>query len=134
LRAAQRPLRGVAQQGLDQVHQVMVVLVRGVKLDHGELGVVARGYPLVAEIAVDLEHTLEAAHDQALEVKLGRDAQVELDVERVVMGHERPRRRAARDGVHHRRLDLEIAVGDEEVAHRLHDARALGEHAPRVLV
>ena len=33
--------------------------------------------------------------------------------------------------MHHRRLDLEIATGDEELAHRLHDLRAGDEHASR---
>ena len=33
--------------------------------------------------------------------------------------------------MHHRRLDLEIATRDEELAHRLHDLRAGDEHASR---
>ena len=47
------------------------------------------------------------------------------------MRHERPRRRAARDRMHHRRLDLEVAARDEELADRLHDLRALDEHVAR---
>jgi len=42
--------------------------------------------------------------------------QIELDIERVVMGNERLGRRAARDRVQHRRLDLEIAAAGEMVA------------------
>jgi hypothetical protein len=41
--------------------------------------------PSLRKLPVDLEHPLEAAHQQALEVQLRRDAQVHLLVERVVV-------------------------------------------------
>ena len=87
--------------------------------------------PFVAEVAVDLENLLEPAHHELLQVQLRRDAQVELHVERVVMRHERPRGGAARDRMHHRRLDLEVAARHEEFADRLHDLRSLDEHVAR---
>ena len=93
-----------------------------------------RGQPLVPEIAVDLVHALEAADDEPLEVQLGRDAQVHVLAERVVVRHERPRDRAARDRLHHRRLDLEEAEGVEEVAQEPHHARARAERLARGLV
>ena len=70
--------------------------VRPVELEHRELGVVLRRDPFVAEVAVDLVDPLEAADHQPLQVQLGRDAQVEVDVERVVVRHERAAPRAAR--------------------------------------
>jgi hypothetical protein len=79
---------------------------------------VADADPLVAEVAVDLEHPLEAAHQQPLQVELGRDAQEHLLVERVVVGHEGLGIGTARDGVQHRRLDLQEAVLDHEAADR----------------
>jgi len=85
---------------------------------------------VVAKIAVDLEYFLQSAYDQLLQVQLGRDAQVELGVERIVVGDKRPRRRASGDGMHHRRLHLEIAAGDEEFAHRLDDPGPRDEHPP----
>ena len=112
----------------------MVVLVGLVELEHRELGIVPRRDAFVAEVAVDLEHLLEAADDEPLQVELRRDAQVELHVERVVVRHERPRRGAARDRMHHRRLDFEIAARDEELADRLHDLRALDEHVARLRI
>ena len=42
------------------------------------------------------------ADDQTLEVQLRRNAQIELHIERVVMGHKRPRCGAPRYGLHHR--------------------------------
>jgi hypothetical protein len=69
---------------------------------------------LVAETPVDLEHALEAAHQQALEVQLRRDAQVHLLVQRVVVRDERLGVGAARDRVEHGRLHLQEAVPHHE--------------------
>jgi hypothetical protein len=55
-------------------------------------------HAFVAEVAVDLEHAVEAADDQALQVQLRRDAQEHLHVQRIVVGDERLGRRAAGDG------------------------------------
>ena len=68
---------------------------------------------------------LETADDQALEVQLGRDAQVHIDVERIVMGDERTGSRAARDGVEARGLNLHKAAGIHEVADLAHDGGTL---------
>jgi len=122
------------EQRLGELHQVGVVRVRLVELEHRELGVVLRRDPLVAEAPVDLVHALEAAHDEALEVQLGRDAQVEVHPERVVVGPERPRDRAAGDRLHHRRLDLEEAARLEEGAERAHEPRAQPEDLARLRV
>ena len=124
-------MRELAQQLLGQVHQVGVVLVGLVELQHGELGIVPGRDALIAEVAVDLEHLLESADDEPLQVQLRRDAQVELHVERVVLGDERPCRGAAGDRMHHRRLDFEIAAAHEEIADALDDLRTLDEHVAR---
>ena len=127
--AGQR-LAELGEERLGQLHQVAVVGVRLVELEHRELGVVLGRDALVAEDPADLVDAVEAAHDQPLEVELRRDAQVEVHVERVVVGHERPRRRAAGDRLHHRRLDLEEAARVEERADRLDEPRA-GAGRPR---
>ena len=77
---------------------------------------------------------LDAAHDEPLQIELGRDAHVERHVERVVMRDERARQRAARHRLHHRRLDLEEAARDQKLANRRDDTAAHLEHAPRVRV
>jgi hypothetical protein len=53
------------------------------------------GHALVAEVAAELVHTLEPADDQSLQIELGRDAQVEVDVELVRVRDERVGERAA---------------------------------------
>ena len=114
--AARDLARQLQEHRLGQRHQVLVGRVRLIELQHRELGVVLARQPLVAEVAADLVDALEAADDQPLEVQLGRDAHVEVEIERVVMGRERARRGAAQDRVHHRRLDLEEPARVEEAA------------------
>ena len=107
-----RPGDGLDER-LDPRHRVVVVGVRLVPLEHRELGVVLERDALVAEVLAELVDALEPADDQPLEVELGRDAQVEVAVELVVMRHERPRERAAVARLQHRRLDLDEALAVE---------------------
>ncbi len=109
---------------------MFVVHVRLVELEHRELGIVLRRDPLVPEVTVDLVHPFEAADGQALEIQLRRDPQIQVEVERVVMRHERARQRASRDRLHHRRLDFEEPAVVQELPNRRHDARARLEHLP----
>ena len=125
-----------ARHGRDHLlghdHQLLVVAVGLVELEHRELGIVLRRDPLVAEVTVDLVDAFDAADGQPLEVELRRDPQEQLHVERVVMGHERPRQRAAGDRLHHRRLDFEVAARVQESPDVRQHAAADLEHAPRV--
>ena len=88
-------VRRLGDDRLDQVHHLVVVGERLVGLEQGELGVVAGVEALVAEDAADLEDAFHAADDEPLERQLERDPHVHVDVERVVVGDERPRRGAA---------------------------------------
>ena len=94
----------------------------------------ARRKAFVAEVAVDFEHLLEAADDQALQVKLGRDTQKLLHIERVVVGDERLGRGAAGDRMHHRCFDFHEAVTDHVIADRRDDGRTGAEGKARFLV
>ena len=124
----------VDDEALGELHHVVVVGERLVRLEHRELGVVAGVDALVAEHATDLEHALEAADDEPLQVQLGRDAEVEIDVERVVMRDERARGRPAElvvsTGVS---TSTKPAVG-ELAPDRRHRGEADREHASGVFV
>ena len=111
-----------------------VVGVRLVPLEHRELGLVLVRDALVAEVLADLVDALEAADDEALEVELGRDAQVEVGVELVRVRDERVRERAAVPRLQDRRLDLDEAVLVQVAADRGDDPRAQEEELARVLV
>ncbi len=110
-----------------ELHQVVVVCVGLVELEHSELGVVFGADALVAEVAVDLVDAVEASDDEALEVKLGGDAEEEVEVERVVVRGEGLRGGASRDLVHHRGFDFEVAAGVEEFSDGAQDGGAFDE-------
>ena len=127
LRGAVHGHRDPFEQLLGELHHPAVVLVGDVDLHAGELGVVRAVHALVAEVLAQLVDTVESADDQLFEVELRGDAQVEVDVERVVVRDEGTRRGSARNGLQDRRLDLDIALRVEELAHRRDDLRALDE-------
>ena len=106
---------------LGQVHHRAVVAVGLVDLEHRELGIVPRADAFVAVDAAQLVHPLDAADQQPLEVQLQRDPQEQVDVERVVMRHERPGRGAAGDRVQRRPFDFDEAAAAERLANRAHD-------------
>ena len=110
----------------------VVVAVGLVGLQHGELGVVLGADPLVAVDPADLEDPLHAADQQPLQVQLGGDPQEQVDVERVVVGDERPGRRAAGDRLHRRRLDLDEPSLGHHPAERGDDLRPAEEDGQRL--
>ena len=118
---------GRAHHLLDHLHDQVVVDVRLVCLQHGELRVVLEADALVAEVLADLVDPVDAADDAALEIELDRDAQVEVAVELVVVRGERPRHGAAVQRLQDRRLDLDEAALVEEAADGADHVRALDE-------
>ena len=134
LRRPERLPRDEVDEVLDPSHRVPVVGVRLVPLEHRELGVALEVDALVAKVLADLVHALEAADDQPLEVELGRDAEVEVLVEHVVMRHERLGERAAVARLQHGRLHLDEALAVEEAPDRGDDARAQHEVGTHLLV
>ena len=95
-------------------HHVLIVGVCLVELQHGEFRIVLCGDALIAKVSVDFIHTIEAADDQALQIKLRRNAEIQVEIEGVVMRPERPRDRSARNGLHHRCFDFDISARIEK--------------------
>ena len=122
------------QHLLGQRHQLLVVGVGLIELEHRELGIVLRRHALVPEVARELVDPLDPADDQPLQVQLGRDAQEEIHVERVVVRDERPRGGAARDRLHHRRFDFEKSARVEEAPNRRDDVRPHFEDPARIRI
>ena len=114
----------VTKHVFSELHEVLVIPPGDVELHHREFRIVTHRNSLIPEVAVDLEHALEAADDQTLQIKLRRDPQIKLHVQRVVMGLEWPRGSTAGDRMHHRRFDFEVTMADHEFAHRLDNFRA----------
>ncbi len=119
---------------LDERHDVAVVGVGLVELERGELGIVARRQALVAEQPADLEHLLEAADHEPLQVELGGDAQVHVHVEGAEVGDEGSRVRTAWDGVEDRRLDLDEPEVPQPFTHAADEPAAKQERVPALRV
>ena len=98
---AEEVLRERAEQVFGQRHEITVVGIGLVKLQHGEFGIVDGRDAFIAKISIDFKHPLEPAHDQSFEVEFRRDAQVEVPIERVVVRHERAGRGSPGNGLHH---------------------------------
>ena len=99
-----------AQHLLAKVHHRVHVGVSPVKLEHRELGIVSRGDTFVAKVAIEFVNLFETANEQSLQVKFGRDACIQVNVERVVMGFERPRRRSGGEWCQHRSFNFDVTV------------------------
>ena len=126
--------RGLAQQLLGEVHHPPYVLVGRIELEHREFRVMARTDALVAEIAIDLEHAFEPAHHQPLQIQLGGDPKIHVDIERLVVRDERACGGSTRNQLQHRRLDLEEALLGHQAPHLGHRARPDLEDPARGLV
>ena len=77
-RAPVQVLRQVGQHPLGEIHHVMIVPIGGVELHLGEFRVMGGIHAFIAEIAPNLIDALQPAHQQALQVQLKGDAQVQL--------------------------------------------------------
>ena len=119
---------------LGEGHHPVVVLVGHVDFHGGELGVVGAVHTLVAEVAAELIHSGEATHDEALEVELVGDAEVEVDVERVVVGDEGACSGAAGDALQHGGVHLEVALLVEVGTHLVHYLGTLHEDVAHLRV
>ena len=116
--------RRVLDQLAAAVDPHVVVGVRLVRLQQRELGVVAEVDALVAERAAQLEDPLDAADAQPLEVELGGDAQVEVEIVGVDVGEERAGVGAAVDLLQDRGLDLQKPLADQRFADRVQNTAA----------
>ena len=125
---------GLLHEFLDQLADGIIGAVGLVGLDHSELGGVGGVDALVAEVAVDLEHTVDAADQAALEEQFRGDAQVQIQVEGVHVRGERTGGRATVQGLQHRGFDLEEVVGIEGVTQGCHGLGTVAHHVANVLV
>ena len=132
--AAENILAKRAQEVLHERHHAAVVAVGLIDFEHGKLGVVTAGDSFVAEIAANLEDTVVTADQHALQIKLQRYAQHEIDAQRVVVRLERTGRRAAGDVLQNRSFDFEKIAVFEKAANMRNDLRARHEAIARLRV
>ena len=104
------------------------VRVGGVCLHGSELWVVREVGALISELTTKLVDALKTANKQALQWKLGCNAQVVLGVQRVVVRDERLCVCAAKNLLENRGLNLHVTVCLHELADDGDNLRALAEH------
>ncbi|SBM29952.1 Uncharacterised protein [Klebsiella oxytoca] len=131
---AENVLRQGAEQGFGQLDQVFIVRIGHIEFHHGELWVMTNGDTFVTEVTVDFEHALEAANHQTLQVQFRRDAQVHIQIQRVVMGDERTGGSATGDHLHHRGFHFHKAAADHELADAGQDLRTHFKGVARFIV
>ena len=134
IRGAQYRLGQGTQHVLGQVHQVMVITVCLIELQHGEFRIMPGGEAFITEVTVDLEHLLEAAYHQPLQVQFRRNAQVHVQVQAVVMGDEGARGGAAGDHLQHRGFGFHKVFLHQEVTDTGHDLGANLERLARIFI
>jgi len=117
-----------------ELHEVLIVAVGLIKLEHGEFGIVLGGNTLVAEIAIDFEDAIKAADGEPLKIELRRDAKVKINIKRVVMGDKRPGGGTTSDGVHHGCFYFDVAPGIKKIAQLTDDAGSRFENFAGPLV
>ncbi len=110
----------------------VVVGVRLICLQQGEFGVVAEVDTFVAERASQLEDALDPADAQPLEVQLGSDAQVEIEIVGVDVGEERAGVGATVDLLQDRGFDLQKPLADQGFANRVQYAAAGPDEVTRL--
>src|SRR5882724_3398170 len=94
----------MTNQFFNKVRHFLKIGVRPVGFEHGEFRIVFSGNAFVPEVAADLENLVEPAYEQTFQVKLGRDAQIKIEAERLVIGAKRFGSSATCNGLQNRRL------------------------------
>ena len=115
------------QQFLRKAHHPVVVLVLHVQLHTSEFRVMVLVHTLVTEVLAYFIYTFESAHNQSLQVKLGGDTQVEVHIQRVMVGDERTGACSTGDGLKNRRLHFRVAGFIQHSTHGLDDGGTLQE-------
>ena len=128
------PLGQFPHEFVGQIHEVSVVGIGLIELQHGEFWIVPSGQTLVTKIAVDFINALEASDHQTLQEQLWGHTQKQWHIQRIVVSGKRPRCGPSRDAMHHGGFYLQIAALIEKVTKGLHHHGARAEHAPRVFV
>src|SRR6185503_18841445 len=83
----------------------------------------------VSEVPIDFKHAWKTAHDQPLQIEFGRDAEIEIDTERIMVRDKGFRGRTSGNRMHHRGFDFKEASFDQERANAGDDSAAGGKDA-----
>ena len=134
LRGAVQRQGDTLQHGLHKLHHPVVVLIGHINLHTGELGVVGPVHTLVAEIAAELIHTFIPADDKPFQIQFIGYAQIQVDVQSIVVRDKGTCSGSAGDDLQHRCVHLQIALLVEVLAHCVHNLCPLHKSLPHVRI
>src|SRR5262249_5249029 len=84
-------------------------------------------HPLVAKNAPDFINAVDPTNDNPFQVEFGRNPQIEVEIQRIVVGNKRPGRRSTVGGEKHPGFALDVAAFIKEAANAGNGARALAK-------
>lgn len=115
----------LGEEQLGGLHEIVDVGVGLVELTGGELGVMGLVNTLVSELSANLVDSLHSSNNKLLEVQLGGNSHVHVQVEVVVVGDKGLGGGSSSNDVHHGGLDLNEVLVVQELSDVLDD---LGSH------
>ena len=127
-------LAHVTEDLLGERHQVLVVRIREVEFETGELGVVAVVDALVPKHLANLVDAVETSNDQLLEEQFWTDSELELFLKLIRFGYEGSSQGATSLRIQYRRLNFEKVTLIEERSERLDNLGTLGEELLQLTV
>ena len=95
-------LADIPNEVFNGLHHPVIVLVRHVQFQHREFRIVGAVHALVPEVSREFIHAFESTHDKSFEVQFVGNAQIQRNIQRIVMRFEWSRRRTTGDGLQHR--------------------------------
>ncbi len=119
-------------QALGEIHDVVHVRIGHVKLADGEFGVMREVNALVPKNAANLVHSIQTTNDELLEIQLWCNAEVQVEIEVIMVGNKRFGGCATSDHTGHRSFDLKKAQRVKEAADVVDDTTASIEYTARV--
>src|SRR5262245_22904731 len=98
-------------------HHLVHISIGPVKLEHSELRIVSSINAFVAKVAIKFVNLLKATNQQSLQVKLGRNASIEGNTERIVPSLKWTCRSACGKRRQHRRLYFYVPMVFQDATH-----------------
>src|SRR4051812_32473040 len=72
----------------DEIRDLLEIGIGPIGLEHCEFRIVLPRDPFVAKVAIDFKYLVEPGHQQTLQIKLQRNAQIKIETKCVMVGLE----------------------------------------------
>ena len=107
----------IAGKKANELHHPVVILIGDVDLHSGEFRIVRAVHSFVTEVLGEFIHAFKTTYDEALQIQLIGNTQIERNVKRVMVCDERTSGSSTRNSLQNRSLNLHISFAVEKFAH-----------------